>query len=108
MAAAGRESADGRDSQSRLSHSLVMINWKNHIHFIPIKTVKSLGIISKLPCFITVSCLLTLYYSMIYPHLTCGNIVWANTAHLAPPSSDLFAAETIFSNSNEASVLFLT
>lgn len=83
------------------------LNWKNHIHFIHNKTVKSLSIISKLRNLINVPCLLTLYYSMIYLYLIYVNIVWANTypssLHQLYLMQKQFVRLATFSNSMEAS-----
>ena len=40
---------------------------------------RSLGVIRKISNLINEKCLLTLYYSLIYPHLTYCNIVWGST-----------------------------
>ena len=69
--------------------------------------VKSLGIISKLRSFINVSCILNLYYSMVYPYLIYGNIVWANTypsnLHTLYLLQKRFVRLATFTNSKEAS-----
>ena len=81
------------------------LNWKQHIDFIHKKTAKSLGIISKLRHFVDKSCLLTLYYSLIYPYLIYGNIVWANTFHSSLLKiyslQKRFTRRTTFSNLTE-------
>ena len=55
------------------------LSWKNHISFVCMKVTKSLGIIRKISGLLNFSCLLTLYYSLIFPYLTYCNIVWAST-----------------------------
>jgi hypothetical protein len=55
------------------------LNWKTQIHNISKKIQRSLGILSKLRYYVTFNILLQLYYSLIYPFLTFGTIVWGNT-----------------------------
>ena len=50
------------------------LTWKNHI----CKIAKTVGILCKARHFIEKDLLLSLYYSLIYPHLIYGNIVWGN------------------------------
>ena len=55
------------------------LNWKTQIHNISKKIQRSIGILSKLRYYVTFNILLQLYYSLIYPFLTFGTIVWGNT-----------------------------
>lgn len=55
------------------------LSWKNHIALVSKKIMKSYGIIRRVSSFINRSCLLTLYYSLIYPYLSYCNLVWAST-----------------------------
>ena len=55
------------------------INWKEHINLVCNKMARSLGVIRKISGLVNQDCLLTLYFSLIYPHLTYCNIVWAST-----------------------------
>ena len=55
------------------------LSWKEHIHSVTNKVSRSLGIIKRIRDFVHQSCLLTLYYSLIYPYLIYCNIVWAST-----------------------------
>lgn len=42
------------------------------------KLMKSYGIIRMISSLVNRSCLLTLYYSLIYPYLSYCNIIWAS------------------------------
>lgn len=55
------------------------LNWKTQIDWVSKKINKSIGIIRRISNLITTNCLLTLYYSLIYPYLSYCNIVWAST-----------------------------
>lgn len=55
------------------------LNWKKHISFISNKIAKNIGIISKIRHVIPRRCLISLYYTLIYPFLSYCNIVWAST-----------------------------
>lgn len=54
------------------------INWKEHINLVCNKMARSFGVIRKISGLLNRECLLTLYFSLIYPHLTYCNIVWAS------------------------------
>ena len=54
------------------------LNWKSQVLHIS-KIKRSIGIICKLRCYVTLPILLQLYYSLIYPFLTYGIIIWGNT-----------------------------
>ena len=54
------------------------LTWKNHINYVTCKIAKTVGILCKAHHFIGKDLLLSLYYSLIYPHLIYGNIVWGN------------------------------
>ena len=53
--------------------------FKNHCQFVSKKVSKSLGIIKKVKPYLKTSTLLTLYYSLIYPHISYCNLIWAST-----------------------------
>src|SRR3984885_15630222 len=53
------------------------LNWSEHINYISIKIAKSIGIISRISSLIPSRVRLNLYYSLIYPYLSYGNLVWA-------------------------------
>jgi hypothetical protein len=55
------------------------LNWKTQVHNILKKIQRSIGILSKLRYYVTSKILLQLYYSLIYPFLTYGIVVWGNT-----------------------------
>ena len=55
------------------------LSWREQVGFVCKKITKSLGILRKIRDFVHTSCLLTLYYTLIYPYLTYCNIVWAST-----------------------------
>jgi len=50
--------------------------WQRHINYIALKISKSLAILSKLKYKIPKNCLLTLYYSLVYPHFNYCIIIW--------------------------------
>ncbi len=53
--------------------------WKNHTELVCKKIMKTYGIIRRISSLVNRSCLLTLYYSLIYPYLSYCNIIWAST-----------------------------
>ena len=55
------------------------LNWKQHIDTVCMKSMKMLGILRKICPFVLPSSHLTLYYSLIFPHINYCNIVWAST-----------------------------
>ena len=55
------------------------LSWKEHIHQLSKKISRGIGIISKLRHYVNKSILVQLYYSLIYPFLTYGLIIWGNT-----------------------------
>jgi len=55
------------------------LTWKEHINTVAGKISRSIGIISKIQFYVSQSSLLNLYYSLIYPYLYYGNIVWGAT-----------------------------
>ena len=55
------------------------LNWKKHAHEVSKKISRGIGILSKLRHFVTNDILTQLYYSLVYPFLTYGIIVWGNT-----------------------------
>ena len=52
------------------------LSWQQHITYIALKISKALGTMKRLRYKLPRSCLLALYYSLIYPHLYYCNIVW--------------------------------
>ena len=59
------------------------LNWKKHILNVSTKVSRSIGIMNRLRYMLPRSTLLTLYYSMIHPHLLYGLIVWGGANHTA-------------------------
>ena len=57
------------------------LNWKSHLHELGKKVARNIGILSKIRHFVNNSILYQLYYSIIYPLLTYGLLVWGNTYH---------------------------
>ena len=55
------------------------LTWKDHIDTIASKISRSIGVISKARYFISQTSLLQLYYSLVYPYLYYGNVVWGST-----------------------------
>ena len=55
------------------------LSWREQIYCLSKKIYKSIGIIRKVSHLVSKQCLLTLYYSLIYPHLSYCNIVWGST-----------------------------
>ena len=58
------------------------LNWKSHLHELGKKVARNIGILSKIRHFVNNSILYQLYYSLIYPLLTYGLLVWGNTYHI--------------------------
>ena len=54
--------------------------WNGHINYIALKISKSLFILRKLRRCLTKKCLLTLYYSIIFPHLHYCVATWGGAA----------------------------
>ncbi len=54
-------------------------NWREQADWVGTKVNKSIGIIRRVSHLVSRNCLLTLYYSLIYPYLSYCNIVWAST-----------------------------
>ena len=48
--------------------------WKSHFNFVPKKISKTGGIIAKAYFYLSSKTLPTLYYSLVYPHLTSDKI----------------------------------
>lgn len=54
------------------------LTWKDHIDYVTLKIIRICGILRRIHFFLNKSTLKLLYYSLIYPCLHYGNIVWAN------------------------------
>ena len=55
------------------------LNGKTHVHNVSEKVKRSIGILSKVRYYVTLEILLQLHYSLIYPFLTYGVLLWGNT-----------------------------
>ena len=55
------------------------LTWKNHINYVTKKITRTTGVLCRIRFYISQPLLRMLYYSLIYPHLHYGDIVWANT-----------------------------
>ena len=55
------------------------LEWKTDVNFIPAKISKSVWLLYKAKCYLPSKSLLTLYYALLYPYLTYGNLIWAST-----------------------------
>lgn len=55
------------------------LSWREQTDWVSRKINKSIGIIRRVSHLVTTNCLLTLYYSLIYPYLSYCNIVWVST-----------------------------
>ena len=55
------------------------LNWKSHVNYSSTKIKKSIDILSKMHYLITLDVLINLYYTLIYPFLIYGLVVWGNT-----------------------------
>ena len=55
------------------------LNWKKHVHEVSKKISRGMGILSRLGLFVTDDILAQLYYSLVYPFLAYGLVVWGNT-----------------------------
>ena len=56
------------------------LKWNHHIQRVRGKISRTIGIFHKLSKFFPQNILRTLYYSLVYPHLTYGIEVWGNAA----------------------------
>ncbi|EDO28037.1 predicted protein, partial [Nematostella vectensis] len=55
------------------------LNWKCHITELCKKLKRNLGALSKIRYFVNINILKQLYYSLVFPHITYGILVWGNT-----------------------------
>ena len=55
------------------------LNWKKQVQSISTKIKRSVGILSKLRYYVNLDILINLYYSLIYPFLIYGLVVWGST-----------------------------
>jgi hypothetical protein len=55
------------------------LTWKNHISSVLKNIIKSAGLIAKLRHFTNKNTSKLIYYALVYPYLTYGNLVWGDT-----------------------------
>ena len=55
------------------------LNWKEHVNELCKKISRGIGILLKLRNFVKIDILIKIYYSIIYPFLIYGIIIWGNT-----------------------------
>ena len=55
------------------------LTWKNHINSVVKHIIKSTALIAKLRHYTNKNTLKLIYYALVYPYLTYGNLVWGNT-----------------------------
>ena len=55
------------------------LNWRNQVNYIKKKVNRSIGILSKIRYYVNINTLINLYYSLVYPFLIYGLIVWGST-----------------------------
>jgi len=56
------------------------LNFKEHVDMVCSKVSRAIGAIRRIRCYITDYVLTTLYYSLIYSHLTYGILSWGNSS----------------------------
>lgn len=55
------------------------LSWKTQVDSVVLKKIKrSIGMLSKLLYYVNITLLINLYYSLIYPFLTYGILLWGN------------------------------
>ena len=62
------------------------LTWQPHIDYVSKKLSKAIAIMYRIKPYVTQETLCGLYYSLVYPYLTYGNVIWGNTfkTHLKP------------------------
>ena len=54
------------------------LSWKDHVSHVVGNVSRGLGIIIKARNYLNKKGLITLYYSFVYPYLSCCNHIWGN------------------------------
>ena len=54
------------------------LSWRNHIDNVSTKISKTIGLLYKIRYFVDMKIIKTLYYSLVFPHLTYGIEVWGS------------------------------
>ena len=57
------------------------VNFESHIRTVCRKVSRSIGILYKLKEFVPQKVLVNIYYSLVYPYLLYGNLVWGGSFH---------------------------
>ena len=55
------------------------LNWEKHIETISKKIRRNIGVMCKLKNYLPLKSMITMYYSLVYPHLFYCNLVWGRT-----------------------------
>ena len=55
------------------------LTWCNQLDLITKKIIKCVAIISRIQHFTNLNSLKLIYYALVYPYLTYGNLIWGNT-----------------------------
>ena len=55
------------------------LTWKTHISNLTMKIKRNIGVISKIRHYVGTNICINLYYSLIYPFLIYGVVIWGNT-----------------------------
>ena len=55
------------------------LNWRNQVNYIKKKINLTIGILSKIRYYVNINALINLFYSLVYPFLIYGLIVWDST-----------------------------
>ena len=55
------------------------LTWRNHVHYIPTKIAKGIGILIQARFCLSKKTLVSLYHTFIYPYLTYCNSVWGDS-----------------------------
>ena len=55
------------------------LTWSNHLDLTTKKIIKCAAIISRIRHFTNLNSLKLIYYALVYPYLTYGNLLWGNT-----------------------------
>ena len=54
------------------------LTWRDHIDLISKKIIKCAAIISRIRHFTNLNSLKLIYFALVYPYLTYGNLIWGN------------------------------
>ena len=54
------------------------LSWHDHIDYVCDKVSKSINIMTKIKSYLGNQCLTSIYYSLVYPYLIYGCLLWGN------------------------------